>query len=107
MTHEQVRTELCVLESFGRETAVPFLQQKGVAWVLPLHETSETYLAGVVFMVGANFILLGSTKVVAILAIYHDLVLGLPARQVSGRSRSISISPATPRLARRPDSDSD
>jgi hypothetical protein len=27
--------------------------------VLPLHETSETYLAGVVFMVGLNFILLG------------------------------------------------
>ena len=31
-------------------------------------------------MVGANFILLGSTKVVAILAIYHDLSLGLLAR---------------------------
>ena len=47
---------------------------------LPIHETSETYLAGVVFMVGANFILLGSTKVVAILAIYHDLSLGPLAR---------------------------
>ena len=66
MTHEQVRTGLCVLESFGRETAVPFLfQQKGGAWVPPLHETSETYLAGVAFMVGATFILHGSTKVVA------------------------------------------
>ena len=54
-----------MLESFGRETAVPFLQQKGVAWGLPLHETSETYLAGVAFMVGANYILHGSTKVVA------------------------------------------
>eukprot|EP00793_Prasinoderma_coloniale_P006533 PRCOL_00001363-RA len=80
----RVRTELCVLESFTRETAVPFVQEKGVGWVLPLHETSETYLAGVVFMVGANFILLGSTKVVAILAIYHDLVLGLPTRTLSG-----------------------
>ena len=78
----RVRTELCVLESFARETAVPFVQQKGVGWVLPLHETSETYLAGVVFMVGTNFILLGSTKVVAILAIYHDLILGFPARQL-------------------------
>ena len=78
----RVRTELCVLESFARETAIPFVQQKGVGWVLPLHETSETYLAGVVFMVGTNFILLGSTKVVAILAIYHDLILGFPARQL-------------------------
>lgn len=76
----RVRTELCVLESFARETAYPFIQQKGVGWILPLHETSETYLAGVVFMVGTNFILLGSTKVVAILAIYHDIVIGLPAR---------------------------
>ena len=79
----RVRTELCVLESFTRETAVPFLQEKGVGWVLPLHETSETYLAGVVFMVGANFILLGSTKVVAILAIYHDLVLGVSTRALA------------------------
>ena len=36
--------------------------------------------AGVVFMVGANFILLGSTKVVAILSIYADLLVGLPSR---------------------------
>ena len=43
--------------------------------------------AGVVFMVGANFILLGSTKVVAILAIYADLSLGLPARLL-GRALS-------------------
>eukprot|EP00873_Tetraselmis_striata_P041368 jgi/Tetstr1/461632/TSEL_006732.t1 len=76
----RVRTEICVLESFVRETATPFIQEKGLGWVLPMHETSETYLAGVVFMVGANFILLGSTKVVAILAIYADLLTGLPAR---------------------------
>jgi hypothetical protein len=80
----RVRTELCILESFSRETMVPFIKEKGVGWVLPLHETSETYLAGVVFMVGANFILLGSTKVVAILAIYHDLSAGLLARAAGG-----------------------
>jgi len=80
----RVRTELCVLESFVRETAIPFVQTKGLGWVLPKHETSETYLAGVVFVVGANFILLGSTKVVAILAIYHDLSLGLVARGMGG-----------------------
>eukprot|EP00667_Euglena_gracilis_P010639 EG_transcript_10846 len=76
----RVRTELCVLESFMRETAAPFIAEKGIGWILPLHETSETYVAGVVFMVGANFILLGSTKVVAILAIYADLIVGLPSR---------------------------
>ena len=80
----RVRTLLCVLESFVRETAIPFVQTKGLGWVLPRHETSETYLAGVVFVVGANFILLGSTKVVAILAIYHDLSLGLVARGMGG-----------------------
>lgn len=35
-------------------------------------------------LVGTNFILLGSTKVVAILAIYHDLTLGLLARGAGG-----------------------
>ena len=73
-----------MLESFVRETAIPFVQAEGLGWVLPKHETSETYLAGVVFVVGANFILLGSTKVVAILAIYHDLSLGLLARGMGG-----------------------
>ena len=80
----RVRTELCVLESFARETAIPFVREKGVGWVLPVHETPETYLAGVVFMVGANFILLGSTKIVAIMSIYHDLIVGTPVR-VLGR----------------------
>ena len=36
---------------------------------------------------GANFILLGSTKVVAILSIYADLLVGLPARLL-GRALS-------------------
>ena len=42
----RVRTEICVLESFLRETATPFIREKGLGWVLPLRETSETYLAG-------------------------------------------------------------
>jgi hypothetical protein len=33
--------------------------------------TSETYLAGVVFMVGTNFILLGSTKVRRAVQLLH------------------------------------
>ena len=60
------------------------MERAQLGWILPLHETSETYLAGVVFMVGANFILLGSTKVVAILSIYHDLALGVPTRALGG-----------------------
>lgn len=93
----RVRTELCVLESFVRETATPFIAEKGLGWILPLQETSETYVAGVVFMVGANFILLGSTKVVAILAIYIDLIIGLPSRLLGsafvtmGRGESLRI----------------
>uniref|UniRef100_A0A7S3Z1Q8 Uncharacterized protein n=1 Tax=Lotharella globosa TaxID=91324 RepID=A0A7S3Z1Q8_9EUKA len=80
----RVRTELCVLESFMRETALPFIQRKGVGWILPVHETSETYVAGVVFVIGANFILLGSTKILAILSIYHDILLGFPSRAFGG-----------------------
>lgn len=90
----RVRTELCVLESFARETAVPFVQQKGISWVLPARETSETYLAGVVFVVGANFILLGSTKVVAVLSIYHDLALGVPTRLMGRLLGAAGRSPA-------------
>ena len=94
----RVRTELCVLESFVRETAIPFVREKGVGWVLPAHETSETYLAGVVFMLGANFILLGSTKVVAIIAIYHDITLGLATR-LAGKALGV-IGPGNQREKR-------
>jgi hypothetical protein len=63
----RVRLELCVLESFVNEAIVPFVREKGLSWVLPLHETVETFLAGTVFAVATNFILLGSTKIVAVL----------------------------------------
>ena len=59
----RVRLELCVLESFVNEAIVPFVREKGLSWVLPFHETVETFLAGTVFAVATNFILLGSTKV--------------------------------------------
>eukprot|EP00468_Gymnochlora_sp_CCMP2014_P000939 CAMPEP_0167740516 /NCGR_PEP_ID=MMETSP0110_2-20121227/323_1 /TAXON_ID=629695 /ORGANISM="Gymnochlora sp., Strain CCMP2014" /LENGTH=219 /DNA_ID=CAMNT_0007624423 /DNA_START=410 /DNA_END=1066 /DNA_ORIENTATION=- len=87
----RVRTELCVLESFARETAFPFIQKKGLGWILPVRETSETYVAGVVFVVGANFILLGSTKVLAILSIYHDILLGFPMRTTASLLEAISL----------------
>ena len=54
----RVRLELCVVESFVYEAIVPFVRQNGLSWVLPLHETVETFLAGVVFAVASNFILI-------------------------------------------------
>ena len=47
----RVRLELCVVESFVYEAIVPFVRQNGLSWVLPLHETVETFLAGVVLAV--------------------------------------------------------
>jgi len=47
----RVRLELCVLESFLYEAILPFIKERGLSWVLPLHETVETFLAGVIFAV--------------------------------------------------------
>eukprot|EP00966_Prymnesium_polylepis_P133379 3082878-Prymnesium_polylepis.2 len=41
-----------------------WLARRCVSWVLPLHETVETFLAGTIFAVASNFILIGSTKIV-------------------------------------------
>lgn len=38
----RIRLELCVLESFLYEAVLPFIQKKGLSWVLPLHETVGT-----------------------------------------------------------------
>jgi hypothetical protein len=45
----RIRLELCVLESFLYEAVVPFIRVKGLSWVLPIHETVETFIAGTVF----------------------------------------------------------
>ena len=58
----RVRLELCVVESFFYEAILPFIKENGLNWVLPLHETVETFLAGTIFAVATNFILIGSTK---------------------------------------------
>jgi hypothetical protein len=42
----RIRLELCVLESFLYEAVIPFIQQKGISWILPLHETLETLITG-------------------------------------------------------------
>ena len=80
----RVRLELCVVESFVYEAIVPFVRQNGLSWVLPLHETVETFLAGVVFAVASNFILIGSTKIVTVIFTYGDVFFGFPLRVVGG-----------------------
>ena len=81
----RIRLELCVLESFLYEAVIPFIQKKGLSWVLPFHETVETFLAGTIFAVGTNFILLGSTKILSILFIYADVITGMPSRFVGAQ----------------------
>jgi len=78
----RVRLEVCVLESFVYEAIVPFVQRKGLGWVLPLHETVDTVIAGTVFAVALNFILFGTTKILAVLSIYHDFLVGAPLRLI-------------------------
>ena len=76
----RVRLELCVVESFFYEAILPFIKENGLSWVLPLHETVETFLAGTIFAVASNFILIGSTKIVTVLCTYADVFFGLPLR---------------------------
>jgi len=80
----RVRLEMCVLESFFSEAILPFIQRNGLSWVLPLHETVETFVAGTVFAVAVNFVLLGSTKVLTVVVTYIDVFIGWPLRATSG-----------------------
>jgi len=78
----RVRLEVCVLESFVYEAVVPFVQRKGLGWILPLHETIDTVIAGTVFAIAVNFILFGTTKILSVLSIYHDFLIGAPLRLI-------------------------
>ena len=91
----RVRLELCVLESFIYEAVVPFVRTKGVSWILPLHETVETVLAGTIFAVASNFILLGSTKILSVLFIYADALTGMPTRFLGGQAKKNLKGPAS------------
>lgn len=86
----RIRLELCVFESFLYEAVVPFVQQKGLSWILPLHETLETFLAGTIFAVASNFILLGSTKIIAVILIYFDAIFGFPLRFIGSNMKKWS-----------------
>jgi len=80
----RVRLELCVVESFFNEAVGPFISQNGLSWVLPLHETVETFLAGTVFALATTFILVGSTKLLTVIFTYADFFLGGPLRLFGG-----------------------
>ena len=80
----RVRLELCVVESFVNEAAVPFIERNGVSWVLPLHETPETFLAGTIFGLASTFILVGSTKLITVIFTYSDFLIGAPCRLIGG-----------------------
>jgi hypothetical protein len=80
----RIRLELCVIESFFNEAVGPFIAQNGVSWVLPFHETVETFLAGVIFALATTFILIGSSKILSVIAIYADFLLGFPSRLLGG-----------------------
>jgi hypothetical protein len=80
----RVRLELCVVESFFNEAVGPFIAENGLNWILPIHETVETFLAGGIFAVATTFILIGSTKLLTVIATYTDFLLGFPSRLVGG-----------------------
>jgi hypothetical protein len=82
----RIRLELCVVESFVNEAVIPFVKQNGLSWILPLHETVETFLAGVIFALAATFILIGSTKIITIIITYTDFLVGFPCRLLGGFS---------------------
>lgn len=71
----RVRLELCVVESFFNEAVGPFIAENGLSWVLPLHETVETFLAGSIFALATTFILVGSTKLLTVVFTYFDLLV--------------------------------
>eukprot|EP00980_Cylindrotheca_fusiformis_P022325 scaffold9191_cov114-Cylindrotheca_fusiformis.AAC.20 len=76
----RVRLELCVVESFFNEAVGPFIRENGLSWVLPVHETVETFLAGTVFAIATTFILVGSTKILTVIFTFADFFLGTPMR---------------------------
>jgi hypothetical protein len=80
----RVRLELCVVESFFNEAVGPFIAQNGISWILPLHETVETFIAGTIFALATTFILVGSTKLISVIVLYGDVFIGGPCRLFGG-----------------------
>lgn len=80
----RIRLELCVVESFFNEAVGPFIEKEGLGWILPLHETVETFIAGSTFAIVSTFILVGSTKILSVLYTYADVFFGVPLRWIGG-----------------------
>lgn len=80
----RIRLELCVVESYFSEAIIPFIKANGIGWILPIHETVETFLAGFIFAVATTFILVGSTKLLAVITFYGDILVGFPCRLFGG-----------------------
>ena len=80
----RIRLELCVVESFFNEAVGPFIKENGLNWILPWHETVETFIAGTIFALATTFILVGSTKLIQVISFYGDLVFGGPCRLFGG-----------------------
>jgi hypothetical protein len=80
----RIRLELCVVESFFNEAVGPFIEKNGYGWILPIHETVESFLAGTVFSLATTFILVGSTKIISVLFTYVDVFIGIPCRLFGG-----------------------
>ena len=55
-----------------------------------MHETVETFLAGTIFALASNFILLSSTKILSIVFIYFDALTGFPSRLVGGIGKKVA-----------------
>mmetsp|Transcript_60028 Transcript_60028/g.71441 ORF Transcript_60028/g.71441 Transcript_60028/m.71441 type:complete len:381 (+) Transcript_60028:70-1212(+) len=91
----RIRLELCVVESFFDETVEPFIEKNGLGWVLPFHETLETFVAGSIFALVSTFILVGSTKIVTVLWTFADVFVGGPCRLLGGfgydRARGVPV----------------
>ena len=73
-----------MVESYFNEAVGPFIKKNGLGWILPWHETVETFIAGSIFALATTFILVSSTKIFQIIAFYTDLVVGGPCRLFGG-----------------------
>ena len=80
----RIRLELCVVESFFNEAIVPFVRENGLSWILPFHETIETFLAGTIFALATTFILVGSTKLITVIVTFADVFVGNFFRLIGG-----------------------
>tara|TARA_B110000305_G_scaffold234981_1_gene293884 strand:- start:108 stop:332 length:225 start_codon:yes stop_codon:yes gene_type:complete len=72
------------VESFFNEAIVPFVRENGLSWILPFHETIETFLAGTIFALATTFILVGSTKLITVIVTFADVFVGNFFRLIGG-----------------------